>query len=67
MQSKKPSNSEYLKYSGMALQMFLIIFAGWFVGDQLDKYLEMKQPVFAIIFLVVFITGYFYKLIRDLS
>ena len=67
MPSKKPKGYEYLKYSGLAFQMFFILFLGWWLGSKIDAYLDISKPVFALILLIVFLTGFFYKLIKDLS
>ena len=67
MTQKGPPGSEILKYSGMAFQMLIILFAGWFIGDQIDHWLKFNEPVFAIALLILFLFGFFYKLIRDLS
>lgn len=67
MSSKKPKGYEYLKYSGLAFQMFFILFLGWWIGSKIDAYLDISKPVFALILLIVFLTGFFYKLIKDLS
>lgn len=46
--SKSPINA-YLKYSGMGIQMALIIVFFSFLGVQLDKYFEIKH-LFTVIF-----------------
>jgi F0F1-type ATP synthase assembly protein I len=48
LKSKSPINA-YLKYSGMGIQMALIIVFFSFLGVQLDKYFEVKH-VFTVIF-----------------
>jgi len=41
--------NEYLKYSGLAIQMILIIGGGTYGGFRLDKYLGWKIPVFTLL------------------
>ena len=57
----------YLKYSGMALQFFLMIAIGAWVGQKLDAHFQTAKPwitVFCILFLAA---GYMYKMYRDLT
>lgn len=67
MKDKGSGSNEYLKYSGLAFQMFFTLFAGWFIGDQIDQYLGFKKPIMALVLLILFLAGFFYKLIKDLS
>lgn len=67
MSSNRTPGSDYLKYSGLAFQMFFILLIGWFGGSYIDGYLELEKPVFALSLMFIFLIGYFYKLIKDLS
>ena len=67
MTDKKPKSADYLKYSGLAFQMFFVLVIGWLIGEQIDKYLGFKEPVAALTLLILFLVAFFYKLIRDLS
>jgi hypothetical protein len=61
MEKKKPDElsdkKDYLKlygkYSSMVFQMIIIVLIGTFGGQQLDKLLELKHPVFTIILILV--------------
>lgn len=57
---KKDKLNSYAKYSGLAIQMGVIIFLGVFGGKYLDSYLELKNPWGTIILslLGVFISLY---------
>ena len=57
---KKDKLNAYAKYSGLAIQMGVIIFLGVFGGQYLDSYLESENPWGTIIFslLGVFISLY---------
>lgn len=59
--------TQWLKYSGLAFQMFFLLLAGWFVGAIVDEYLQLSKPLFALLLMVVFLIGFFYKLTKDLS
>jgi F0F1-type ATP synthase assembly protein I len=57
----------YLKYSGMALQLFVLLGVGAWLGQWLDKKLATPQPYFTIILILLFMGGFFYRLVKDLS
>ena len=67
MPDKKPRGSDYLKYSGLAFQMFFTLLIGWFIGSKIDDWLELQKPIFALILLMLFLAGFFFKLVKDLS
>lgn len=48
LKKNKKAIESYMKYSGMGVQMALVIAAGSFAGVYLDKYLETK-PLFVVI------------------
>ena len=59
--------NQYLKYSGMALQLF--VFAGvcaW-LGQLLDKRYSTPKPYFTILLILLFTGVFFYRLIKDLN
>jgi len=62
----KPSN-DYLKYSGIAFQMFFLLLFGWFIGGYLDGILSFDKPYLALLFMMLFLIGYLYKLVKELS
>ena len=59
--------NQYLKYSGMAFQLFLLLAAGAWLGQWLDKKMATPQPYFTIILILLFTFGFFYRLVKDLS
>ncbi|CAN5913763.1 hypothetical protein BH24BAC1_BH24BAC1_03620 [soil metagenome] len=54
---KKPSGQDqlkpYLKYSGMAVQMIVILVLAALGGRKLDAYLGLKHPVTTIVLMLV--------------
>jgi len=50
---KQPNDEDplkpYARYSGMAIQMIIIIAAGSFGGYKIDQWLNLSLPVFTII------------------
>lgn len=61
---KKELNS-YVKYSGLAMQMGLIIAAGMFAGVQLDKFTGWKFPLFTLILSLGSVVLAIYTAIKD--
>jgi len=59
--------NQYLKYSGMALQLFVLLGAGALIGQFLDKRLATSQPYFTILMILLFGGVFFYRLIKDLN
>ena len=39
----------YIKYSGLTIQMMVIIFGGTYCGVRLDKYMAWKFPLFTVV------------------
>jgi len=61
----EPNN--YLKYSGLGLQILLTIaVAGW-LGYRLDTYLGWKFPVFMVLFGFAAFGGTIYQLYRTIN
>jgi len=57
----------YLKYSGLAIQMFVILAIGFFLGRSLDNYFGLEKPYLALTLCFLFLIGIFYKIIKDSS
>ncbi len=55
----------YAKYSGIAFQMLIVILLGVFGGFKLDKYLELRIPVFTIVGSIVSVSLAIYIAIKD--
>jgi len=56
-----------LKYSGIAGQMTGAAAIGFFGGRWLDNYFNLQKPVFAMALLIVFLSAFMFKLVRDIS
>ncbi|MCX6295072.1 MAG: AtpZ/AtpI family protein [Bacteroidetes bacterium] len=61
---KKLPNS-YVKYSGMGIKMATIMIGGTFAGIELDKWLQLKFPVFTLIFSMLSVFLAIYYFIKD--
>jgi F0F1-type ATP synthase assembly protein I len=51
----------------MAIQFFVLVGIGAWLGQKLDKLLSTSKPYFTIGLILLFSTGFFYTLIRDLN
>ena len=68
MAKKKPSRySSWMKYSGMGIQLIVLLFIGVFVGEKLDTYLQLDQPWMTIIMIFFLFFAWFYRLYLDLT
>lgn len=67
MTAKPSQSNQYLKYSGMALQLFALLGIAAWLGQKLDKSLNTSDPYFTILFILLFTGGFFYKLVKDLN
>jgi uncharacterized membrane protein YeaQ/YmgE (transglycosylase-associated protein family) len=66
----KPKNSvpalnNWAKYTGLAIQMGVIIAAGAWGGQQLDKKFGTEKPVFSVICMLLAVFGAIYLAIKD--
>ena len=60
-------NNKYLKYAGMAWAMAGVVIAGFLIGQAIDNWLELEKSYFTALFIILFMTGYFYSLYRQLQ
>lgn len=66
MSKEKPKqSSDFIRYSGMATKMAIVIFAGVFGGQKLDAIQQMQKPVFTIVFSIASVAMAIYIVIRD--
>lgn len=63
---KKQPNA-FLKYTGMGVQMAVIICFGVFGGQELDKRFEMENPIFTILLSLFAVGAALYLSIKDLN
>ncbi len=67
-QNKEPQKplNDYAKYSGLALQMALIIGGGCYGGYKLDEYFKnIKTPIFTISLSLLSIAIAMYVVLKD--
>ena len=61
--SEKGKLQSYLKYSGLAFQMLMVLGLAAYGGMRLDAYVGNKSPWFTIFFMVLGVVGSVYKII----
>lgn len=62
---KKQQPTDFIKYSGMGLQMAAIMIGGALGGHWLDGLMHLKFPVFTLILSLVGVFGALWYFIRD--
>ena len=58
--------NNYSRYSGIAVQMLVIISIGVIGGMKMDKWLDTKKPVFTALFSLLGVVLAIYIVIKDL-
>ncbi|MBK8518304.1 MAG: AtpZ/AtpI family protein [Saprospiraceae bacterium] len=64
---KKQKANAYLRYSGIAFQMAAVVALAIFAGKWLDTKFSLSKPVFTIVLVFLFFSGYMYKLYMELN
>lgn len=67
MTAKRSPSNTYLKYSGLAIQFFVLIAIAAWLGGKADAAMDNSRPWITILLILLFSTGFFYKLILDLN
>jgi uncharacterized membrane protein YfcA len=62
--TKRPLN-QFLKFSGIAMQMGVIISIGAYAGVKLDEYLEKEFPLFTLLFSLFAVFSALYYVIKE--
>jgi hypothetical protein len=62
----KKTLNNYAKYSSMGLQMGAIITGGVLGGIQLDKWLQLKFPIFTLLLTLLSVFLAMYYFIKDI-
>jgi len=64
-EKKKKQLSNYARYTGMGMQMLVIIAAGTFGGYKLDVWMDNKFPVFLVVLSLLSVVIAIYNAIKD--
>jgi len=62
---EKKSQNDFLKYSNLGLQLLLVVGLCAWAGLKLDQYLQLKFPVFLLLFMLGSFASMMYKLYRS--
>lgn len=57
----------YLKYSGLAIQLVVVIGVFGWAGYKLDQYLELQYPIFMLLFILMAFGGMMYQLYKSIN
>jgi hypothetical protein len=57
----------YLKYSGLAFQLAAVVLAGIFLGRWLDRKFMLEKPLFTMLLVIIFFSGFMFKLYKELT
>lgn len=63
----KPEVKAYLKYSGMAFQMIVVLLLAAYAGQWLDKHFNTTQPWFTLVLLLIGVTASMYIIIKTVT
>ena len=64
---KASSTNKYLKFSGIAFQLFFLLFLAIWAGGKVDAMMENKQSYMTALFVVLAFGGFMVNLFRDLE
>lgn len=64
---KKNTSNKYLKFSGIAFQLALLLFLAIWGGSKLDIYMNNTKQYMTALFVVLAFTGFIFNLMRDLN
>ncbi|NOT38424.1 MAG: AtpZ/AtpI family protein [Saprospiraceae bacterium] len=67
MVKKSGEVNAYLKYAGLAFQIFGILAVGAFLGQWIDEKLNFSQPWMTILLIVFLFAGIIYKIFLETS
>lgn len=59
--------SNYIRFSGLGLQLFLTIGLAAWIGNKLDAYLQLQFPAFLLSFVLIAFGGSMYFLYKALN
>jgi len=64
---KLKTYNSYLKYSGLAIQLLVVMGVFGWLGHLLDRYLGLKTPAFMLLFGFVAFAGMMYQVYRSIN
>lgn len=64
---KSSSTDKYIKFTGIAFQLALLLFLAIWAGGKVDVMMNNKQAYMTALFVVLAFSGFMYSLFRDLE
>lgn len=61
---KKELNA-WMKYAGMAFQLFAALGVAFFIGYKVDEYFNLSFPIFLLSLPLIALIGIFYQVLKD--
>ena len=61
------SSNKYMKFSGIAFQLALLLFFAIWAGGKIDAMMENKSAYMTALFVILAFSGFMYNLFRDLE
>jgi ATP synthase protein I len=66
-ETNKKSTNAFLRYSGMAFQMIVVLLIAAYAGQWLDDHFQNKQPWFTLVLLLLGVTASMYLIIKTVT
>ena len=63
---KRSATKKFMQFSGMAMEMGILIFVGAWLGKQVDHYFHLPKPYFLLTGTLLFTLAAIYRVVRDL-
>ncbi|MBK6619737.1 MAG: AtpZ/AtpI family protein [Saprospirales bacterium] len=63
---KKLQADQYLRYSGMAFQLAIVLIIGTYLGSRLDGYFQTRRPYFTALLALLSLFAGLYISLKDL-
>jgi F0F1-type ATP synthase assembly protein I len=64
LQKPKKKVDDFIRYSGLAFEMIVIMAVGVFAGIKIDHWLDLSFPVFTFVLMILSVIGAIYHAIR---
>ena len=61
------NTNKYLKYSGMAFQLLVLMLTAAYLGKWIDQKLNLENPWFTLGLILLFFFSWFYRLYKDVT
>jgi len=64
LQKPKKKVDDFIRYSGLAFEMIVIMGVGVFAGIKIDRWLNLSFPAFTLVLMILSVVGAIYHAIR---